>query len=44
MTHDEARELLKVNGFIDGWVLQGDKLIIWEHRENPPAPLIRPEA
>jgi hypothetical protein len=29
-------------GFVGGWVLQGDELILWEHTENPPAPLTRP--
>lgn len=29
-------------GFLDGWALQGDVLILWEHEENPPKPLKRP--
>jgi len=36
--------LLLEKGFTDGWVLSNDKLILWEHDENPPAPLKRPKA
>lgn len=35
-------QLLLEAGFTDGWALAGDKLILWEHDENPPAPLERP--
>ena len=30
------------NGFESGWVLSGETLILWEHEEEPPAPLVRP--
>ena len=30
-------------GFLTGWALQGDELILWEHEENPPKPLTRPK-
>lgn len=42
MTHDELLQLLANTGFVTGWVLTGDKLTLWEHTENPPAPLTRP--
>lgn len=35
-------QLLIDNGFTDGWAITGDVLIIWEHDEEPPAPLVRP--
>jgi hypothetical protein len=37
-------ELLVNAGFTDGWALQGDVLVLWEHDAEPPAPLTRPEA
>jgi hypothetical protein len=37
-------QLLIDAGFTDGWALADDVLILWEHEENPPAPLKRPEA
>lgn len=42
--HTELCETLVAAGFNGGWVLQGETLVIWEHEENPPAPLTRPEA
>jgi hypothetical protein len=42
MTHEELCNLLVEKGFETGWVLQGDQLVLWEHNENPPAPLTRP--
>ena len=41
--HPMAKLLIDA-GFSNGWALQGDVLILWEHTENPPAPLKRPEA
>lgn len=38
-----TEKLLIDAGFIGGWVLQGDVLILWEHEENPPKPLTRPK-
>lgn len=43
MSHEELTKLLEDNGFSDGWCLAGDTLILWEHDEDPPAPLTRPE-
>ena len=36
-------KLLIDAGFTDGWALSGDTLILWEHDEDPPTPLVRPE-
>jgi hypothetical protein len=44
MTHEEATQLLIDAGFETGWALTGDTLILWEHDQNPPSPLTRPEA
>ena len=38
-----AQSLLDA-GFTDGWAIAGDVLILWEHDQDPPAPLTRPEA
>jgi hypothetical protein len=35
-------QLLLDAGFTNGWVVAGDELILWEHEEDPPAPLVRP--
>ena len=37
-------QLLIDAGFTDGWAISGDTLILWEHDQDPPAPLTRPEA
>jgi hypothetical protein len=29
-------------GFTDGWALADGVLIVWEHKEEPPSPLVRP--
>ena len=42
MSHEEVCKLLKDAGFTDGWAVAGDILILWEHEEDPPSPLIRP--
>jgi hypothetical protein len=44
MTHKELTKLLEDNGFTYGWCLTGETLVIWEHDQDPPAPLTRPEA
>jgi len=44
MTHQELIKLLQDNGFDDGWCLAGDRLTLWFHDQDPPAPLTRPEA
>jgi hypothetical protein len=35
-------QILLDAGFTDGWALAGDELVLWEHEQNPPAPLKRP--
>ena len=30
-------------GYTNGWATHGEELILWEHEENPPAPLKRPK-
>jgi hypothetical protein len=35
-------QLLLDAGFTDGWAVAGDELILWEHEEQPPSPLVRP--
>jgi hypothetical protein len=42
MSHKELLELLANNGFESGWALNGETLVIWEHEQDPPAPLTRP--
>ena len=42
MTHKELVQLLLDAGFESGWALQGETLILWEHTENPPKPLVKP--
>ena len=37
-------QLLLDAGFTDGWAMAGETLMLWEHDEDPPAPLTRPEA
>ena len=44
VTHEECLELLKEKGFTFGYALLGENLILWEHEQDPPAPLTRPEA
>ena len=43
MTHTELVKLLIDAGFESGWALGGETLVLWEHDEDPPAPLTRPE-
>ena len=43
MTHLELIELLHDAGFTTGWALSGDVLVLWEHDQDPPAPLVRPD-
>ena len=43
MSQQELIEMLYNAGFTDGWSLADDKLTVWEHKENPPAPLVRPD-
>ena len=39
---DPMIQLLTDAGFDTGWAIAGDTLILWEHDEDPPAPLTRP--
>ncbi len=42
MTHKEIVQLLTDKGFDHGWALSDTELTVWEHDEEPPAPLTRP--
>jgi hypothetical protein len=42
MNTSPMAQLLLDAGFTDGWALQGDVLVLWEHDVDPPAPLERP--
>lgn len=42
MSHEDLIQLLLDAGFDSGWALSGETLVLWEHEEEPPAPLIRP--
>ena len=42
MTFQETIDLLLEAGFDTGWALNDNVLVLWEHKENPPAPLKRP--
>jgi len=44
MITDPMADLLTDAGFTDGWALSEGVLILWEHDEEPPAPLTRPDA
>ena len=44
MSHAEATKVLLDAGFNSGWVLSDGVLILWEHDQDPPKPLTRPEA
>jgi hypothetical protein len=44
MTVEEIVTLLLDEGFTSGWSLLGTDLTLWEHGQDPPAPLTRPEA
>jgi hypothetical protein len=37
-------QLLLDAGFTDGWAMVDEVLILWEHEQDPPAPLTRPKA
>ena len=37
-------QLLLDAGFNEGWALDGETLVLWEHDADPPAPLTRPKA
>lgn len=39
-----AVQLLLDAGFVNGWAVSGETLVLWEHDQDPPAPLVRPDA
>ncbi len=43
MTPQDIEKLLLDSGYENGWALVGADLVLWEHEENPPKPLKRPE-
>ena len=43
MNQKELIDLLNKNGFLQGWAIFGETLILWEHDAEPPAPLKRPK-
>jgi hypothetical protein len=40
---NEIDELLRDAGFHTGWAISDGVLILWEHEQDPPSPLVRPE-
>jgi hypothetical protein len=42
MTTAEATKVLLDAGFDSGWVVSDGVLLLWEHEQDPPAPLARP--
>jgi hypothetical protein len=38
------QKLLLDAGFVNGWALSEEVLLLWEHSQDPPAPLTRPKA
>ena len=36
-------QLLIDNGYDSGWAMTEERLLLWEHDADPPAPLVRPE-
>ena len=42
MTTDEATELLLSKGYVNGWAVCLDQLLLWEYEEDPPKPLKKP--
>jgi hypothetical protein len=43
MIDDPIAQLLLNAGFTEGWAVADGVLILWEHHEEPPAPLVRPD-
>lgn len=41
--NDLVQKLLDA-GFDTGWAIRDGELVLWEHDEDPPAPLTRPVA
>lgn len=42
--HKTAIDALLAAGFESGWALTEGVLVLWEHDDEPPAPLTRPVA
>ena len=42
--HTKLVKQLTDAGFDNGWALNGETLVLWEHDEDPPKPLTRPKA
>ena len=42
MTQQEMIDLILDAGYNTGFAVNGDVLVLWEHEEEPPAPLTRP--
>jgi hypothetical protein len=43
ITHNPMVQLLLDAGYNSGWAMTEETLIIWEHEEDPPTPLVRPQ-
>jgi hypothetical protein len=43
ITPSPMHQLLLDAGYDSGWAMTGETLTIWEHEEDPPAPLVRPQ-
>jgi hypothetical protein len=41
--HNQTIKLLQDANFDSGWVVADGELVLWEHEEEPPAPLKRPD-
>jgi hypothetical protein len=42
-TPSPMHQLLLDSGFPDGWSMTEERLLAWDHDEDPPAPLVRPK-
>ena len=40
--HEKLVQILYDAGFEHGWAMRDGVLIVWEHKEEPPAPFTRP--
>jgi hypothetical protein len=43
ITHNPMVQLLLNAGYDSGWAMTEETLTIWEHDEDPPTPLVRPQ-
>ena len=39
----EIVKILLDAGYEDGYATEGETLVLWEHDQDPPAPLVRPD-